>query len=772
MISKRKSPIGRLMHAVGIIALLSTSTSGVAAYSHWQHFPQRPAAPKGAPNVLLIMTDDVGFGAASSFGGLIATPTFDAVGQEGIRFNRFHTTSMCSPTRAALLTGRNHHAVNNGAIANLARDIEGYTSALPDSAATIADILRANGYVTAFLGKNHNTPEWESGPMGPFDRWPTGMGFDYFYGFNAAWADQFAPELVENTTQIEPPADALYTLDRDLSDHAIEWLQRRSNSAEDAPFFLYVAPGSPHTPHQAPAEWIARYAGHFDMGWDKAREQIFARQKQLGIIPADAVLTPRPKELPAWTSLSRDERAVASRMMEIYAAQLSYSDQQIGRIIAELRRTNELDNTLIIFLEGDNGADMASFSGSSNEFGAFFGEEPQLKDLIGHIGVLGSSHAFGGYPAAWAWATNTPFQWGKSVAGYLGAIRSGAAMSWPRGMDRRGVIEPTFAHVIDIAPTIYEAAGITPPASFAGTFQQPLDGASLFETFRRGQSSATSDHRTLYFEMLGNLGFYADGWLATTKIMRPPWDRTSARTPLPSEIAHYTWELYDLERDYSQSRDLARREPGRLAAMIAGFTRAAKQNHILPVENDVMVLLAPGTRPEAIQAGVEHVYSRSGTRYVAADLPTLGGQWRITAKLNVAHGGASGPIFTQGSRFSGWGLMLRAGVPMFVSRPSFDPAKATDLSARNALSAGNHTIVVEIMADPSKGPFAGTARFTIDGEVAGEGNVADRRTLAGPAYIGRFGPTPLIEDAGIPSSCKCQVDEVRLLPLASGRGRR
>ena len=335
----------------------------------WQNYPQRPEAPANAPNVLLIMTDDVGFGASSAFGGLIATPAFDSIGEQGLTFNRFHTAAMCSPTRAALLTGRNHHAVGYGAIANLSRDLPGYTSVIPDSAATIADVLRANGYVTAFLGKNHNTPEWEAGSTGPFDRWPNGFGFDYFYGFNAAWADQFAPELVENTTQIEPPDDPGYILDKDLSDHAIEWLHRRQNSAARAPFFLYLAPGSPHTPHHAPADWIARYKGKFDMGWDKAREQIFARQKALGVLPKNAVLTPRPKELPAWDSLAPEEKRVAARMMEVYAAQLSHSDYQVGRILDELKRSGEYENTLVIFIQGDNGSDLASFSGEVNEYG-------------------------------------------------------------------------------------------------------------------------------------------------------------------------------------------------------------------------------------------------------------------------------------------------------------------------------------------------------------------------------------------------------------------
>ncbi len=733
----------------------------------WENYPLRAEAPAEAPNVLLVMTDDVGFGAASSFGGLIATPTFDAIGERGLLFNSFHTTAMCSPSRAALLTGRNHHAVGYGAIANLSRDEPGYTSVIPDSASTVADVLRSNGYVTAFLGKNHNTPEWESGSMGPFDHWPTGLGFDYFYGFNQAWADQWAPELVENTTQIEPPDDPEYILDKDLSNRAIEWLRRRENSAPDAPFFIYLAPGSPHTPHHAPADWIARYKGQFDMGWDKAREAIFARQKELGVIPQDAVLTERPDELPAWDSLDEDAQRVAARMMEVYAAQLSHTDYQIGRIIDELKSSGELDNTLVIFVQGDNGGDLSSFNGETNEWAGFLGEEPSYHDMLPDIDKLGSSYAWGGYPSAWAWATNTPFQWGKAVAGYLGGIRSGAVMSWPKGIDRQGTVVQRFAHLIDIAPTIYDAAGIVPPESFEGVEQLPIDGQSLAGEF--GEKAAEPAPRSQYFEMLGNLGYYEDGWFAVTKMSRAPWDRTSERTPIPDNVEDYDWELYNLRSDYSQSTDRAHQNTEKLQEMVAGFAAAAERNNVFPVENDVMILLRPDQRPHAIGERDEYVYSRERTRYVAADIPPLGGHWKLTAQILVDRPDASGPVFTQGGRFTGWGLLLRDGKPYFVSRPSFDETKFSDVSANRRLEAGRHEVTVEIVPDEALGRFGARASFTIDGEDTGGGPVADYRTIANSAYLGRYGLTPLIEDKTMPSTCECTVEEVRLaLPDSDG----
>jgi len=752
--------------------LLTTSLTGTAlsqpaapqAPARWSHFPARPQPPANAPNILLIMTDDVGFGASSGFGGLIDTPTFDALGAQGVRFNRFHTTSMCSPTRAALLTGRNHHAVDSGAIANLARDLPGYTSAIPDSAATIADVLRANGYVTAFLGKNHNTPEWESGAMGPFDRWPTGLGFDYFYGFNAAWADQFAPELVENTTQVEPPRDPDYILDKDLADHAIQWLHAREQAASNNPFFLYVATGSPHTPHQAPAAWIERYRGRFDMGWDEARRRIFARQKALGVIPANAVLTPRPAGLPAWASLGAEDKRVAARMMEIYAAQLSYADAQIGRIIEDLRRTGQLDNTLVIFIQGDNGADMASLNGEANEFGAFFGEEPSYHELAAKLDILGSARSFGGYPAGWAWATNTPFPWGKAMAGHLGGIRSAMVMTWPRGISRHGAVDSRFAHVVDIAPTIYAAAGIEPPAIFEGIAQQPLDGQSLAGEFTQ---QGPEPPRRQYFEMLGNLGFYEDGWFIGTRMQRPPWDRTSRPTPIPSSVSDFPWALYNLAEDYSQSRDLARSNPGKLRSMVADFAAEAEHNHVFPVQNDVMTLLRPGIRPEALSPRASYSFQREYSRYLAADIPGLRGRWRMTADIDTHSASDSGPVFVQGGRFSGWGLLLRNGRPRLVSRPSFDTAKFTDITASVPLQPGRHALTIDIVPDPAAGPNAARATISVDGHVAAEGPVPHSGILANPAYLGRFGLTPLVDEADVPDRCGCTVHEVTLWPHVS-----
>ncbi len=486
----------------------------------WKHYPASPQAPAGAPNVLLILTDDVGFGAASTFGGPVPTPAFDALAARGLRYNAFHVTAMCSPTRAALLTGRNHHAVASGSIADVSVDEEGYTSVIPKSAVTIARVLHDNGYDTSFYGKNHNTPTWENGPAGPYDNWPNAWGFDYYYGFNAAFADQFHPSLYENRLAVRPPAEPGYILDRDLADHLIHWTQVQHAARPGHPFFAYFASGSTHAPHMAPKEWIDRFKGRFDQGWDRLREETFARQKQLGVIPADAVLTPRPAGLPAWDSLSPEKRRIYSRMMEAAAGQLAFADAQIGRVIEALRQSGQLDNTMVIYIQGDNGASVEDFRGSTNELSTIAGREPTDAEMARDIDRHGGPDAFGNYPAAWAWATNAPFQWGKRVASHLGGIRDGMVISWPSRIRQVGQLRTQFSHLTDIAPTIYEAAGVTAPKVVDGVAQLPLDGTSLVYSFDHPE--APTRHREQYFEMLGNRAYYKDGWIASTTPGRPP----------------------------------------------------------------------------------------------------------------------------------------------------------------------------------------------------------------------------------------------------------
>jgi len=700
----------------------------------WKHFPRRPSAPAGAPNVLLIMTDDVGFSAASTFGGPVPTPTFDALARAGLRYNAFHTVAMCSPTRAALLTGRNHHAVESGALTNLAVDEEGYTSVIPKSAGTIGQVLHENGYDTAWFGKNHNTPEWETGPMGPFDHWPNAMGFDYFYGFNAAVTNQYAPQLVENRNPIDPPAgDPGYHLDRDLADHLIHWLQIQRNLEPDHPFFAYLAPAATHSPHQAPVEWSAKFSGRFDHGWDKLREETFARQKQMGIVPKDAVLTPRPAELPAWNSLTAGQQHTYARMMEVAAGQLAHCDYQIGRVIEQLRQSGQLDNTLVIYLQGDNGASLESFRGTHNDLAGLLGIEPTDASLARDLDKHGGPNAYGNYPAAWAWATNAPFRWGKQIASHLGGLRDGLVISWPKRIKQVGQMRSQFHHVIDVAPTIYEAGGITPPQSIDGYTQQPIDGVSMVYTFE--QANAPSAHHEQYFELNGNRSYYKDGWIASTKPEVLPWDH-STRSVDPNK---FSWELYDLSKDYSQSRNIAARYPEKLAELQADFQAAAGKYHVYPLASNLMARLAPGLRPDILQGRSRFTYYPGDTRYPNTSFPYIRPRWSMTAHLDLAQGQASGPIVIQGDQFGGMGLLLDQGRPTYLYNPSGGADERVVLKAAAPLAPGLHDIQVRTEPKAGDSARAGTLILSIDGRPVASADVPILYRVRGDAFIGRRG---------------------------------
>lgn len=743
-------------------AAAAEAGSPVNASAHWKHFPRQPQAPAGAPNVLLIMTDDVGFSAASTFGGPVPTPTFDALARAGLRYNCFHTTAMCSPTRAALLTGRNAHAVASGSITNIAVDEEGYTSAIPKSAATIAEVLHLSGYDTAWFGKNHNTPVWETGPTGPFDRWPNGMGFDYFYGFNAASSDQFSPELVENRNPIDPPTnDPSYHLDRDLADHLIHWVQVQHTVRPGRPFFAYLAPGATHSPHQAPAEWIEKFKGRFDQGWDKLREETFARQKQAGIIPKNAVLTPRPAGLPAWSSLTPAQKHVYARMMEVAAGQLAHVDYQIGRVIEALRQSGQLDNTLVIYIQGDNGASIESPRGSNNELMSLIGLEPSDAELAKDIAKHGGPDAFGNYPAAWAWATNAPFQWGKEVASHLGGLRDGMVMSWPKRIKQTGQIRTQFSHVIDIAPTIYEAAGVVPPRTIDGYEQQPIDGTSMVYTF--DHASAPSVHREQYFEMLGNRSYYKDGWLASTTPEVPPWDRTHTAV----DPQTFAWELYDLTHDYSQAHDIAARYPQKLAELKADFDVAARKYHVYPLESNIMGRVGPGHRPDPMEGRTQFSYTPGDTRYPPGSFPAMGSGWSMTAHLTLAAGAAQGPIVIQGDEFGGMGLLLDEGRPSFLYNPSGRDAERVLLEATEPLDAGKHDVQVRADAQPAGGPRAAKLVLSVDGRPVATADVPILYRPRGYAYIGRKGLGTLLPGLTVGALSGASVQSVDIATKAA-----
>lgn len=733
----------------------------------WKYYPKPPEAPAGAPNVLLIMSDDVGFAASSTFGGPVPTPTFDMLAAHGLRYNEFHTTAMCSPTRAALLTGRNHHAVASGGISDVSIDAPGYTSVIPKSAATIARVLKMNGYDTSFFGKNHNTPVWENSPIGPFDHWPNAWGFDYFYGFNAPFANQFHPDLVQNRNYVRPPDEKNYILDRDLTDHLIHWLQIQHNLHPHHPFFAYYASGSTHSPHMALQSWINKFKGRYEEGWDKMREESFERQKKMGVIPANAVLTPRPAGIPAWDSLSPKLQHAYARMMQVAAAQLAYFDHQMGRVIDDLRRSGQLDNTMIIYIQGDNGASMEDLKGSNNELG---GRETDAQ-IIKYIGDHGGPNSFAAYPAGWAWATNAPFQWGKRVASHLGGLRDGMVISWPNRIKDVGQIRSQFSHVIDVAPTIYEAAHITPPAMVDGVKQQPIDGTSMVYTF--DHPNAPSRHREQYFEMLGNRAYYKDGWMASTIPGIPPW--TSASNIDPKT---FKWALYDLNADYSQSKDVSAEYPEKLAELKADFDKAAKKYHVYPLHSNLAGLMAPKYRPSVLGDRTSFTYYPGDTRYTAISVPRLVPGWDMDAKVRVDNATADGPIMVQGDLLGGQALTLDKGKPTYLNNPSGHRPVIKVQSAR-ALRAGDHEIMVKVTPAPRSESAPARARplrrglavkiqILVDGAEVAEQDVAPYRPARGSAYVGERGIGPLIYRAPrLAPKCDCEIRSVTIEKTAA-----
>ncbi len=752
---------GSAMALAAVLSLnLAAGASAQAPEPHWKHYPADPQPAQGAPNVLLIMSDDVGFGAASTFGGPTPTPTFDALAAGGLRYNEFHTVAMCSPTRASLLTGRNSHAVASGSIADIAFDEEGYTSVIPKSAATVGRVLRDNGYDTAFFGKNHNTPVWQNGPMGPFDNWPNAWGFDYFYGFNAPFADQFHPDLIENRNPVRPPDQPGYILERDMCDHLVHWLQVQHTARPDHPFFAYYASGATHSPHMAPRDWIERFKGRFDQGWDKLREETFARQKAAGIIPAGAVLTPRPAELPAWDSLSPEMKRVYARMMEVAAAQLAYFDFQIGRVISELKAEGQLDNTLVIFIQGDNGASLEDFRGSNQELQVIAGVEASDAQIARDIELHGGPQSFGNYPSGWAWATNAPFQWGKRMASHLGGLRDCMVVSWPARIKQVGQVRSQFSHVIDVAPTIYEAAHVTPPRTVDGVAQQPIDGTSLVYSFDHPEAPAR--HREQYFELVGNRSYYKDGWMASTLPGNMPWDNSGKVDP-----KDFKWALYDLNTDWSQSRDVSAENPKKLAELKADFDKAATRYHVYPLNAAVGARMGPGNRPNPLDGRTSFTYYPGDTRYTAAAFPAARAGWTITAEVGTDGGPAQGPILTQGDHFGGQGLLLDQGRPTYIYNPG-DMEHLVKLQAPQPLGAGRHQIAVVFGAGEGRGS---AVDLRVDGQ-----SVASLRTPfavggRGAAYIGRPGIAPLVDGSNapaMPSSCGCAIGYVKIEKTPSG----
>ena len=566
---------------------------GRTAPESTKDFPQEVKAPKGAPNILLILTDDVGFGASSPFGGPIPTPTMDRLANEGLRYTQFHTTALCSPTRAALLTGRNHHSAATGLIMEGGTGFPGYNTLMPKSVGTFAEVLKQNGYNTAWYGKNHNVPDWHTSQAGPFDLWPTGLGFEYFYGFIGGDTSQWAPAIYENIKPIEPPHDVKdYFFDKDMADKSIERIRMLHAIAPDKPWVTYFAPGTAHAPHHAPKDWIAKFKGQFDQGWDKARDETLARQKKMGIVPQDTKLTERSAGIPAWDSLDADHKKVAAHMMEVYAAALSHADYQVGRIVDALADMDELDNTLVIYIQGDNGASAEGGpQGLLNEMSFFNATPEDFKEVMRRMDELGGPTTFNHYPIGWAHAMDTPFQWTKQIASHFGGTRNGMVMSWPARIKDKGSIRTQFHHVIDIAPTILEAVGVQMPSVLNGVPQKPIEGVSMVYSF--DNAKAPSTHRTQYFEMFANRAIYNDGWVAATTPPTPPWQSSGAGV----SVDDFKWELYNTNEDFSEATNLAAKEPKRLRELQELFWIEAAKYNVLPLDNNKIERIDVSNRP-------------------------------------------------------------------------------------------------------------------------------------------------------------------------------
>jgi len=647
-------------------------------------WPPRVVPPKGAPNVLLIMTDDQGYGVPSTFGGVIPTPNLDRVAKAGLRYTQFHSTALCSPTRAALITGRNHHSVGFGVIGELATGYPGYDSVIGPESATVGEILKENGYATSWFGKDHNTPGFTySTTAGPFDQWPVGMGFQYFYGFLGGETDQWTPYLFRNTEMVTPwVGHPGYNLITDMADDAIRYLRDLNAAAPDKPFFLYYVPGGSHSPHQPTQEWIDKFHGKFDMGWEKMREQIFENQKKLGVIPQNSTLTPWPDgqaeyggaKLPKWDSLNEAEKKMYAREAEVYAAYTAYTDYEIGRVISEVDKMGKLDNTLIIYIDGDNGTSAeGSLYGTFNQLTAYNGilNEPEVKPVLAynalHYNDWGSNKTYPHMSVAWSWAFDTPFKWTKQVASHFGGTRQGLAISWPGHIKDPGGIRTQFHHVIDIVPTILEAAGIQAPDVVKGIPQKPIEGVSMAYTFDSANANAPSKRDTQYFEMVGNRAIYHDGWVAATTPPSPPWELgTGAMPPLDQ----YKWELYHIAEDYSEFNDLAASNPDKLKELQALFLKEAGKYQVFPLDNSGFIrLLAP--KPSATAGVTDFTYTGVNPGIPVGNAPSiLDKDYTITAEVTIPSGGAEGVISTLGGRFGGYALMLSPSASwIFSSKP-------------------------------------------------------------------------------------------------------
>ena len=674
-------------------------------------------APEKAPNVVIILIDDLGFGATSTFGGPIPTPTFDKLAGGGLRYNNFHTTALCSPTRVALKCGRNHHTANAGSIMETSTAYPGNTGAIPNRVAPLAEMLRLNGFSTGAFGKWHETAAWETSVSGPFDRWPTHQGFDKFYGFIGGETDQWAPLIYDGTKKVNPPKKENYHFTEDMTDQAVNWVKAQQSMTPDKPFFIYFATGATHAPHHVPKEWIEKFHGKFDDGWDKVRQASFERQKKAGVIPANTELPPRPEDLPAWDSLPEAHKTLFRRQAEVFAGFVGHTDHHIGRLVGAIEEIGEMDNTLIFYIAGDNGTSAeGGMVGMYNEMTYFNGVQEKVEDLLPLIDKWGSKETFPHMAAAWAVAFDSPFAWTKQVASDFGGTRNGMVVHWPQGISKAGGMRTQFSHVIDVAPTVLEAAGLPQPKIVNGTPQVPIEGTSMVYTF--DDADAEERHKTQYFEIFGNRGIYHDGWFART-IHRAPW-QTGKQKPLTED----TWDLYHVHEDFSLAKNLAAENPGKLAELQKIFMSEAERCHVLPIDDRTIERVNPALagRPD-LMAGRTSLTVYEGMEGIMENtfINVKNRSKKVTAEIEVPESGAAGAIIVQGGRFGGWSLHLREGKPGYEY--NWLGLKRFVVEGPDNLPAGKSTVTLDFTYDGEGLGKGGTATLSVDGKKVSEGRI-------------------------------------------------
>jgi arylsulfatase A-like enzyme len=682
-------------------------------------WPVQTKAPAGAPNIVLVLLDDVGYGSASVFGGPVQTPGLEQLASQGLRYNSFHVNSLCSPTRAALLSGRNSHQLGFGTVIEGATGYPGYNSIWPKNAVSVAEVLRQNGYSTAAFGKWHNTPAWEITETGPFDHWPTSLGFEYWYGFQSGWDNQWEPRLYRNTVAVEPPRTPAqgYHLTTDLADDAIHWLHKHEAVSAEKPFFLYFATGAIHTPHHVPQQWIARYRGQFDQGWDELRKQTFARQKKLGVIPANAELTPRPAELPAWNSLSPPQKKLYARQAEVAAGFLAQTDFEVNRILSAIKEEGQADNTIVFYIVGDNGASGEGGLEGLDLRTSTNGVAP-VEQRLAHLDQLGSDEFYNHYSAAWAWALDTPFQWTKQVASHLGGTTDPLIVSWPARIKDKGGLRTQFQHVNDIAPTIYDIAGITFPDRVNGVEQLPLEGKSLAYTFDHPQEP--THHTVQYFELGGNRGIYQDGWWAGIRYLLP-WQGLLPEKP-NEDVSFRKWELYNLKQDFSQAHDLSARNPAKLRELQTLFDSEARRNQVYP--------LAPirASQPNPADGKNRFVYREGVNRLTLKVLPDLAAHSHsLSADVTTSVENTRGVIVAEGGRWGGYTLFVKDG--KLIYEANSNGVSQGQIISSQPLATGKNHIVVDVQLDPQpvepnfyphRNARGATAKLLVNGVRGGE----------------------------------------------------